>query len=194
MGKDNSNIINMSATLFLITAVAAVTLAAVYSVTKEPIAKAKAQKQEMAIKEVLPVEFDRIESKEIPAVDMPNRNLLFNIAYKGDEIVGYAINTLTMKGFSGQINAMVGISPEGTIFDTYLLEHKETPGLGTKLAEDKFKNQLKNFDPNSKKLLVKQDGGDVDAITAATISTRAFLDAIQRALDTHKTMEENNHE
>ncbi len=194
MGKDNSNIINMSATLFIITAVAAVTLASVYSVTKEPIAKAKAQKQEMAIKEVLPVEFDRIESKEIPAVDMPNRNLLFNIAYKGDEIVGYAINTLTMKGFSGQINAMVGISPEGTIFDTYLLEHKETPGLGTKLAEPKFKDQLKNFDPNSKKLLVKQDGGDVDAITAATISARAFLDAIQRALDTYKNMEENKHE
>lgn len=194
MGKDNSNIINMSATLFLITAVAAVTLAAVYSVTKEPIAQAKAQKQEMAIKEVLPVEFDRIESKEIPAVDMPNRNLLFNIAYKGDEIVGYAINTLTMKGFSGQINAMVGISPEGTIYDTYLLEHKETPGLGTKLAEDKFKNQLKNFDPANKKLLVKQDGGDVDAITAATISSRAFLDAIQRALDTHKTMEEKKNE
>lgn len=193
MAKDNSNIINMSVTLFFITAISAVVLASVFSLTKEPIAQAKAQKLETAVKNVMP-EFDRLEQKEVPAFDMPDKKLLLNIAYKGDEIVGYAINSYTNKGFSGDINVMVGLLADGTINDTYVLEHKETPGLGTKMSDDKFKNQFKGLDPASKKLFVKKDGGDIDAITAATISSRAFCDALIRAVETLKTMEENNNE
>lgn len=193
MAKDNSNIINMSVTLFLITAISAVVLASVFSLTKEPIAQAKAQKLETAVKNVMP-EFDRLEQKEVPAFDMPDKKLLLNIAYKGDEIVGYAINSYTNKGFSGDINVMVGLLPDGTINDTYVLEHKETPGLGSKMSDDKFKNQFKGLNPATKKLFVKKDGGDVDAITAATISSRAFCDALIRAVETLKTMEEKNNE
>ncbi|MDD2345135.1 MAG: RnfABCDGE type electron transport complex subunit G [Bacteroidales bacterium] len=193
MAKDNSNIINMSVTLFLITAISAVVLASVFSLTKEPIAQAKAQKLETAVKNVMP-EFDRLEQKEVPAFDMPDKKLLLNIAYKGDEIVGYAINSYTNKGFAGDINVMVGLLVDGTINDTYVLEHKETPGLGSKMSDDKFKNQFKGLNPATKKLFVKKDGGDVDAITAATISSRAFCDALIRAVETLKTMEGKNNE
>ncbi|MDD2412373.1 MAG: RnfABCDGE type electron transport complex subunit G [Bacteroidales bacterium] len=193
MAKDNSNLINMSVTLFLITAISAVVLASVYSLTKEPIAQAKAQKLETAVQNVMP-EFDRLEQKEIPAFDMPKKTLLLNIAYKGDEIVGYAINSYTNKGFSGDINVMVGLLTDGTINDTYVLEHKETPGLGTKMSDDKFRNQFKGLDPTTKKLYVKKDGGDVDAITAATISSRAFCDALNRAIETLKTTEGKKNE
>lgn len=193
MAKDNSNIINMSVTLFFITAISAVVLASVFSLTKEPIAQAKAQKLETAVKNVMP-EFDKLEQQEIQAFDMPDKKLTLNIAYKGDEVVGYAINSYTNKGFSGDINVMVGLLADGTINDTYVLEHKETPGLGTKMSDDKFKNQFKGLEPASKKLFVKKDGGDIDAITAATISSRAFCDALIRAVETLKTMEENNNE
>lgn len=183
----------MSVTLFLITAISAVVLASVFSLTKEPIAQAKAQKLETAVKNVMP-EFDRLEQKEVPAFDMPDKKLLLNIAYKGDEIVGYAINSYTNKGFAGDINVMVGLLVDGTINDTYVLEHKETPGLGSKMSDDKFKNQFKGLNPATKKLFVKKDGGDVDAITAATISSRAFCDALIRAVETLKTMEGKNNE
>lgn len=193
MAKDNSNLINMSVTLFLITAISAVILASVYSLTKEPIAQAKAQKLETAVKNVMP-EFDRLEQKEVPAFDMPQKTLLLNIAYKGDEIVGYAINSYTNKGFSGDINLMVGILTDGTINDTYVLEHKETPGLGSKMSDESFRNQFKGMNPATKKLYVKKDGGDVDAITAATISSRAFCDALYRATETLKTTEGKENE
>jgi electron transport complex protein RnfG len=67
--------------------------------------------------------------------------------------------------------------------DISVLQHKETPGLGTKMTEEKFLVQFRGKNPGSFPLKVKKDGGQVDAITAATISSRAFCDALQRAYD-----------
>ncbi len=64
------------------------------------------------------------------------------------------------------------------------LDHKETPGLGTKMTEPEFKEQFTGKNPAEFTLKVKKDGGPVDAITAATISSRAFCDAVQRAYNT----------
>jgi electron transport complex protein RnfG len=105
-------------------------------------------------------------------------------AKKDDVLVGYAVTTYTKKGFSGNITLMAGFSPDGSIFNITVLEHKETPGLGTKMTEPKFKDQFKGKNPLQFKLKVKKDGGPVDAITAATISSRAFCDAVQRAYNT----------
>ena len=79
---------------------------------------------------------------------------------------------------------MAGFKPGGTIVNITVLEHKETPGLGTKMAEPKFKDQFMDKNPAEFSLKVKKDGGPVDAITAATISSRAFCDALQRASNT----------
>jgi electron transport complex protein RnfG len=185
--KRESNFFNMVSTLFLVTAVAAVSLGGIYNVTKGPIELAKQKKQEEAIRMVLP-EFDRIEPKKFKAPDMAD-SLLFNMAYKGDNLVGMAVNTFTNKGFSGQIKLMVGLLPDGTINNTSVLEHKETPGLGDKMQQNKadWSLQYNGKHPADFNLKMKKDGGMVDAITAATISSRAFSDAVERAYKTYET-------
>jgi Na+-translocating ferredoxin:NAD+ oxidoreductase subunit G len=106
-------------------------------------------------------------------------------AKKGDKLVGTAVETFTKKGFSGEIKLMVGFTPEGEIVGIRVLEHKETPGLGDKMEVEKsdFHVQFQGKNPADFKLIVKKDGGNVDAITATTISSRAYCDAVQRAYD-----------
>ena len=182
--KKESNFVNMVLALVVVSVVAALALGSVYVVTKKPIALAQKRKQEAAIKAVLPA-FDKIKALRVPDAD-GNDSLLFNVATKAGKLVGVAVNTYTDKGFGGKIEAMVGFLPDGTIYNTSILELKETPGLGTKLQKSKsdFPDQFKGKNPKTFRLKVTKDGGDVDAITAATISSRAFCDAVQRAYDT----------
>jgi electron transport complex protein RnfG len=84
-------------------------------------------------------------------------------------------------GFGGHIELMAGFLPDGTIYNSLVIQHKETPGLGTRMTEPKFHDQVNGKNPADFQLKVKKDGGQVDAITAATISSRAYCDAIQRA-------------
>jgi electron transport complex protein RnfG len=181
--KKESSFINMVLTLFVVTAFAALALGAVYVVTKKPIAIAKKKKQEAAIRAVLPA-FDSLKVVQLPDADGKD-SLQFNIATKGGELVGVAVKTYTNKGFGGRIDVMVGFLGNGSIYNTAILEMKETPGLGTNLEHKNsdFPNQFKGKNPATFELKVKKDGGDVDAITAATISSRAFCDALQRAYD-----------
>lgn len=179
--KRESNFVNMVITLFLVSAVAALALGGVYTVTKEPIALAKKKKLEAAIKTVLP-EFDNIETVKV-GLGEGEDSLVYYIASKDDAIIGTAIKTYTMKGFSGKIELMVGLLKDGTINNTAVVSHKETPGLGDKMdvAKSDFPLQFMGKNPANFSLEVSKDGGDVDAITAATISSRAFCDAVQRA-------------
>lgn len=183
--KRENTLLNMALSLFLISIVAAITLAGVYSFTKEPIAKVKKEKTENAIREVLP-EFDRIERSSILPYDGGKDSLIIYTAFSGDEISGYAVESYTLKGFSGLIKVMVGFTPELVIVNTAVLEHKETPGLGTKMSDESFKSQFENVNPKEFNINIKKDGGEVDGITAATISARAFSDAVDRA---YKTMD-----
>ena len=181
--KRESNFINMVITLFLVSAVAALALGGVYTVTKEPIALAKKKKLEAAIKTVLP-EFDSIKTVKIALGDGQD-SLVYYIASKNDHVIGTAIKTYTMKGFSGKIELMVGMLQDGTINNTAVVSHKETPGLGDKMdvAKSDFHLQFMGKNTVNYELKVNKDGGDVDAITAATISSRAFCDAVKRATD-----------
>jgi electron transport complex protein RnfG len=79
---------------------------------------------------------------------------------------------------------MAGFKPDGTIINISVLQQKETPGLGTKISDPGFKDQFMEKNPADFQLKVIKDGGQVDAITAATISSRAFCDAIERAYNT----------
>lgn len=181
MAKKESSFINMLLTLFAITFIASAMLGSIYELTKEPIAKALQAKKEASIKKVLP-EFDKIKTFKV----MPETgkdSLEFNEAYKNGELIGTAIETYTDNGFSGRFKIMVGFTTDGKIFNSAVLEHKETPGLGDKMRASKsdFSSQFKGKMPTKDNLTVKKDGGNVDAITAATISSRAFCDAIDRA-------------
>ena len=175
----------MFLTLLVITAVASLALGGIYNMTKEPIQAAKKAKMEEAIKKVIP-EFDSLVNYKVKVANGTD-SLVFNEGYNSDTLVGTAVATFSNKGYDAtQIQMMVGFMPDGTIINTSVTQQKETPGLGTKMSEDKFKNQFNGKNPGSFSVKVKKDGGDVDAITAATISSRAFCDGVQRAYDTYK--------
>lgn len=173
MKKIESTFINMLVSLLMVCLVSAGLLAGVYELTKADIAKAEQNKQENALKGVLP-EFDTIKTDSIEGAPVFK-------AFKDDKYVGVATIASAM-GFSDQIIIMVGLDKANNIVNYEVLSQKETPGLGTKCV-DWFKNQIngKNINTDFK---VKQDGGDVDAITAATISSRAFLNAVENASET----------
>lgn len=188
MAKKESTFINMVFVLFVVAAVAGLALGYIYNITKEPIERAKKAKIEAAIKVVLP-EFDSIQSTYTVMSYDGNKakdSLVFFDAIKDGKLVGTAVNTYTMKGFSGLIKLMVGFKPDGTINKISVLEHKETPGLGTKMSDAKFIDQYNDKHPANFNIKVTKDGGEIDAITAATISARAFSDATDRAYRTFK--------
>lgn len=184
MAKRKSTLGNMLLALFVITLVSGGILGAVYMYTKEPIEKSANAKTEAAVKEVLPA-FDHLKEYKIAAEDLKGKELIFREAYdKNDNLIGTAIETLTDKGFGGEVRLMVGLLPDLTINKISVLAQSETPGLGAKMG-DEFKDQFAGKKVESELKVVK-DGGDVDAITAATISSRAFCDAVNRAVRIYK--------
>ncbi|MCY1722830.1 RnfABCDGE type electron transport complex subunit G [Prolixibacteraceae bacterium Z1-6] len=192
MAKRESNFINMVLTLVLVTGIAAAVLGFVYDATKGPIEAAKLKAQTEAITQVLP-EFEELGESFKTLAEAGGDSLEFFPAYKGGELVGTAIKTYTKKGFSGFISIMAGIDKNGNFSGYSVLEHAETPGLGSKMAEwfkntdpAKSKQNVIGKNPGSTKFAVSKDGGDIDAITASTITSRAFLDALNRAYDSYK--------
>lgn len=185
MAKVESSFKNMVVVLTLISAIAAFALGGVYSLTKGPIEISKKAKISGAIQKVIQ-NFDSIIDTTLVAYDGGDSIVVHRLSKAGNN-AGQAIETYTKIGYSGYVSLMVGILPDGSISTIEVLNQKETPGLGTKMCEPKFKNQfngLKSDDILSKGLKVKKDGGSVDAITAATISSRAFCDAVIRAIKT----------
>ena len=180
--KKESTFVTMVLTLFIVTFVASAALGYLYELTKAPIEASKLAKQTNAIMEVVP-EFNNEPGNESYTMDIDGGTLEFFPAKKNGELVGTAVSTFTNKGFSGEVKIMVGFLPDGTIHNISVLEHKETPGLGDKMTKSKsdWSIQFNGKNPADFKLSVTKDGGDVDAITASTISSRAFCDAVDRA-------------
>ncbi len=180
MAKKESSLKNMIISLVIISFVASLALGGIYTITKEPIELAARAKQVNAIKEVLP-QFDSLYSYKV----MPENgkdSVTIHLGLSGDSLVGTAIATYSNNGYNAtQIQLMVGFLPNSTINNISVVQQNETPGLGTKMKEPKFKDQFNKINPADFKLKVKKDGGEVDAITAATISSRAFCDAVDRA-------------
>ena len=171
---------NMTVCLFAICIVCSSLLAGVYALTKAPIDAAAASKNEAAIKEVLPETAVTIEEER--TVDFEGASYAYNLAYdEAGNTVGCAINVAPV-GFGGPISIKVGFDASGVIWNTKVLSQAETPGLGAKCVEASFSEQFKGFDPAQKKLAVKKDGGDVDAITASTITSRAYADGVALAV------------
>jgi len=184
MKKKESSLKNMLLSLLVVTLVAGFSLGYVNELTKEPKAKTKLQRKINALKLVLP-EFDNNPVSDILRFKSKNANDSIEIfpAFSNHKFVGAAVVGSSENGFSGLIKIMVGFNPEAQVQNIVVLEQKETPGLGTKMKDEKFLVQFKNIKPATFKLKVKKDGGDVDAITGATISSRAFSEAVQMAYD-----------
>ena len=175
---------NMVLCLFVICLVCSGLLAGVYALTAEPIRKAAEAKTNNAIAVVVP------EFTGAPVMGTVNAGgkdyTYYTVSNKG-LVSGYAIKTSSV-GFGGPLELMVGLTADGVIYNTSVLSQSETPGLGAKCVEPSFAGQFVKFDPSKKKLAVKKDGGDVDAITASTITSRAYCVAIENALEAYKAI------
>ena len=185
MEKIKSTFITILASLTCFCLIAGTALAVANKLTEDKIAAAKAAALQEAIKKVAP-EFDNDPSAEqYRAATADGDSLTIYPAKKGGKLVGAAVETNTKKGFGGEIRIMVGFDADQKIVNYSVLEHNETPGLGSKMEEwfrtDKGKQSVLGRDMKGGALKVSTDGGEVDAITAATSCSRAFLDAINRA-------------
>ena len=175
-----------------VTAISVALLAYVNELTKGPIAEANAKTLNEALKKVLP-EFTNnpvAESDTIFSEKDGKKNVDFIVypAKNGEELVGTAVEAKSM-GFGGELKVLVGFDAEGKIYNYSLLAHAETPGLGSKAA-DWFKKGAKGDitgkNPGEAPLTVSKDGGEIDAITASTITSRAFLLAVNNAYAAYK--------
>ena len=182
MKKLESSLKNMLLVLTGVTAISVALLAYVNQLTAEPIAEAEARALSDAVRAVVPgFDNDPIAEQKIQKVN--GVDYAVYPATKGGTYIGAAIEASTM-GFGGTLRVLVGFDAEGNIFDYSLLSHAETPGLGSK-ADSWFKKGGKGdiigMNPGKAPLAVDKDGGQVDAITASTITTRAFLSAVNAA-------------
>ncbi len=183
-----STLLNMTAVLFGITLAASAGVGVVNMITEEPIAAAERSIAETLVREVLP------EGVEVSAADTL-LNVKGNVVYvctatRNGEVAGYAVAapSLTRDGFNGKVSLMVGFKPDGAIYNIRVLKQNETPGLGTNMAVEGNKLYKSFFDksgeglnPGQMKLAVTKEGGDVDALTAATISSKAYVNAVATA-------------
>lgn len=192
MKKLQSSLKNMLLVLTGVTVVSVALLAYVNELTKGPIAEANAKALNEALKEVLPA-FDNNPVAECDTVfgDKDGKKTVDFIIYpakEGDKWVGTAVEAKSM-GFGGELKILVGFDAEGKIYNYALLSHVETPGLGSKAADwfkEGNKGSIKGLNPGEKELAVSKDGGQVDAITASTITSRAFLNAVNAAYGAYK--------
>lgn len=213
MSKE-STFSNMLVTLVVVTGVAAVSLGFVYKLTKDPIATAKAEKQMRAIQAVVG-EYDNdplTDSYQVCKGQQHQHRFRKRAqckdheqAAEGETLTFYpaslqttptatAIQTHSDKGYGGRIELMVGIDSEGVIKNIQVVSHAETPGLGSKIRDDDFVKQFIGRKVTAAALQVKKDGGDVDAISGATISSRAFCEAVQKAINAWGETNESNPE
>ena len=176
MKKLKSSLTNMLVVLTVITIVAAGVLASVNAVTAPQIEKINAENLAAGIKAVMGN--DDIKVSEPWEVDAFTA---YDINDRQGNLLGKAVVS-TENGFGGPLKVLVGFNTDGDILGYTVLEHAETPGLGAKAGEW-FQDKIIGMNPGVNNFTVSKDGGEVDAITASTITSRAFLRAIQNAYD-----------
>ena len=185
MAKLQSSFKNMALSLTCIALVAAGALAGVYILTMAPIEAAMKAKQEAAIMQVLP----EVEGLQVADAEKVEGVTLYK-AYVGEEWVGTAVEASTEGNanmpFGGTFRLMVGFDKVGNVVNYVVLEQAETPGLGALMTTwfknaDKPGQNILGKNPATTEFGVSKDGGDVDAITASTITSRAFLEVVVKA-------------
>ena len=185
-----SSLKNMVLCLTSVCLICSAILGVVYAVTAAPI-EAAAQKELVAsISKVLPEGGDLSEAV---TAEFEGQSFEYYTLSEGGSASAYAVKSTTV-GFGGPLTLMVGVLPDGTVYNTSVLTCNETPGLGAKCTSDQgFMNQWKNLAPD-KVIKVKKDGGDIDAITASTITSRAYSLAVSNAVDFVKSLAGANKE
>ena len=181
MKKENTvlYVARLAITLLIIAAVMAAALAGVNSITAPIIAQLKAEKTQQAIELVLPGGGDEVA--------FTDESGIVNTVYQGEN--GFAVEVAPV-GFDSAVTMMVGIDNDGNVLGIDIISHKETAGLGAVAAADTaagaaFRDQ---FVGKSGSVAVSKDGGEIDALTGATITSRAVCAGVNAALAVVATM------
>ena len=202
MKKKESTLWNMLWSLTLITAIAGGLLGYTYQLTEEPIARASKASREKAIQQVIPT-YDNSPLDEQMTYTVHNEygetTATIYPAKLGGKLAGAAVECSNNTGYGGEIRIIVGFEADGTIKDYQVLKHQETPGLGAKMGDwfrtDKNNQSIIGKSPEECYFHVTKDSGDIDAITAATITSRAFLAAVRTAYAAYtESLKGGNHE
>lgn len=194
------NIPILSVSLALIAGIAAGLLGWVYLVTEAPIAAALQEKTNAALRDVLPA-FDNQPGEETIVID----DVTFYVGRNHGKIIGFAGETITSKGYNGNITVLAGLRPDGTLGTVLVTKQSETPGLGTVVCGRTRQKTLSGLIKGEKETglppnpvldqfkgkpvaqapwIVKKDGGTLDAVTGATISSRAVASAVSTIAET----------
>jgi len=206
----------LTVSLGLIAGCSAALMARVYVFTQTPIAARALENTNKALRELLP-EFDNQPAEETVVFASPKGfPVTFYLARKGDDLVGTVAEIVTSEGFSGDITVMAGLDMSGCITTVLVTRQTETPGLGTVVTERKRKKNILNlFDEPETGLppnpildqlggknaeadwLLSKDGGSLDAVTGATITSRAVVGAVHQIVLTfaanHEKLMEHGH-
>lgn len=204
MKRLKSSFKNMVLALTIISLVAAGLLAFVNNVTKDTVEAITMENQAAGIKAVLSLEPN--ENIVCKADTTDNGKIIFHVSRSDGTPAGIAVQSADGQGFGGEIKVLVGFADNGDIKGYQVMQHSETPGLGAR-ANEWFRtsasaeiktagsfskvffgnpdpagnHNIIGMNPGNSKMIVSKDGGDVDAITASTITSRAFLRAVQNA-------------
>ena len=173
-----STLRNMVLCLTLVCLFCSAVLAVVYAITADPIKAAEQKALEESINQVLP---SGGELSGVASGEFGGQKFDYYVSTANGVPAAYAVKSSTI-GFGGPLTLMVGVLPDGTVYNTSVLSHSETPGLGAKCNTDaKFMDQWKGLGAD-KVIKVTKDGGDIDAITASTITSRAYSLAVSNAV------------
>lgn len=185
MKKLESTLPNMVIVLTGIAIIAAALLGVMNEVTKDPIAAIEQQNLENGIKKVIlgPDAEGALSVSKIDTINNDKQQFVVYTAEQNGKQLGRAVKT-AVQGFSPDLTVLVGFDAEGNILGYEVLKHSETPGLGAQAPEwfkdeaNHPKSNVVGKNPGKSNLTVSKDGGEIDAITASTITSRAFLKAI----------------
>ena len=173
------NSFQLIAALTGICLVSGVLLAFVHGATAARIEETARRRTEAAVEAVLP-QHDRIQDPV--EIVHAGQVFLFRSAWSGSEWAGVAVETTTSAGYGGAIRLMLGIAADGTTSGLSILAHKETPGLGAKITDASFRALFVGRPVATTRWRVRKDGGEIDELTAATVSSRAVSDAVAAAI------------
>ena len=206
--KKQPNMIMLGLFMGVLGAISAGLLAGASILTKQPIKDAELRKTSSALKEVLPPFTNNPAAEKVTFKAANGTEVVFYLAKKDGKLVGVAGEGYSNKGFNGNVTAMVGLDPKGTVQKVIITKQGETPGLGTVVTDRKREKTIYDLFSDKKaptglppnKILdgfegktaqvgspwkVKKDGGQFDFVTGATITSRAVTDAVYTVVSTY---------
>lgn len=176
------DIVRYGIVLGLVCAVSAIVLSGTYNLTRSRIEQAQAQDFQEALAQVLPGDHEFTAIEDLRDTLGDRFGTVTEVYVASDERFSGLAAKASPRGYGGPIDVVVGILPNGHISGVRIVKQSETPGLGAEIVRDAFLNQLAGVS-EANSLCVRQDGGSIDAVTGATVSSRAVAMGVREALE-----------